>query len=216
MVNVLSGVVVKVVSGKVVNVVSAVVNGAPIDVVAGVVTSEVIGLVSGELACERTDVVIGVVFNIVVVVVTGVVIDVVNESVVDLLELSIAGCVSVASISVIGSVFGFLGVVVEVSNVSVDNFVNCSVDVFVDFIFEFADTGIVVAVVVAIGVDSVADDEYDCGGEIVVADIFVGGVAGVDVIDDAIVNFNDESSGIIDDVVESFIDDAEVFAEDGV
>ena len=86
---------------------------------------------------------------------------------------------------------------------------------FVDLIFEFADTGIVVAVVVAIGVDSVADDEYDCGGEIVVADIFVGGVAGVDVVDDAIVS-NDESSGIIDDVVESFIDDAEVFAEDGV
>ena len=122
--------------------------------------------------------------------------------------------------------------VVEFSDVSVNNFVNCSVDVFieemfvvvvaddvigvfVDFIFEFADTVIVVAVVVAIGVDSVADDEHDCCGEIVVADIFVGGVAGVDVVDNAIVNFNDESSGIIDDVVESFIDNAEVFAEDG-
>ena len=196
-------------------------------------TSEVIGVVSGEVACERTDVVIGVVFNIVVVVVTGVVIDVVNESVVDLLKLSIACCVSVASINVIGSVFVLLDVIIEVSNVSVDNCVNFSVDVFiegmfvvvvaddvigdfVDFTFEFTDTGIVVAVIVAMDDDSVADNGDKCGGEIVVGGIFVAGLVGVDVVDDATVNFNDESSDIIDDAVESFIDDAEVIAEDGV
>ena len=71
-------------------------------------------------------------YTTVVVVVTGVVIDVVNNSLADVLKLSIVRCVSVVSIILFGCVFGFFDVVVEVSDVLVNNFVNCSVDVFIE------------------------------------------------------------------------------------